>query len=84
MRALLFALSSLLLASCEDSPRDLITDQCLRVALFQQCIHNLPAGPSTTKYNDWDEVVKACDQVAYYQSKRPRFAITPECRGYAN
>lgn len=46
-----------------------MVDQNKRAELFQQCMKALPAGPSSTRYNDWDEVVKACDNVALQQAK---------------
>ncbi len=55
-------------------------DQCLRARLFEQCLKALPAGPEATKYNDWDEVVAACESAAYYQSLRAASTIKPECR----
>ena len=72
--------SATLLAACEPGPNDATPDQCLRTELFQQCMKALPAGPQATKYNDWDEVVRACDSAAYYQSKRARNTIKAECR----
>lgn len=44
-------------------------DQTLRRSLFKECMASLPAGPSATKYNDWDEVVSRCDSVAYAQAQ---------------
>jgi len=55
-------------------------DQCLRPVLFQQCMAALPAGPVSTKYNDWDEVVDSCAQTAYHQSIRTLAQVKPECR----
>jgi len=55
-------------------------DQCLRATLFQQCLKALPAGPLATKYNDWDEVVKECANVARFQSARKLKNIKEECR----
>ena len=55
-------------------------DQCLRADLFQQCLKSLPAGPGSTKYNDWDEVVKECEAAAYRQSLRNLIVIKPECK----
>ncbi len=55
-------------------------DQCLRAILFQQCLKALPAGPLATKYNDWDEVVKECANVARFQSARKLKNIKEECR----
>jgi len=40
----------------------------LRMKLADRCMKNLPAGPVSTQYNDWDEVVEACSQQAYYQT----------------
>lgn len=40
----------------------------LRAKLNQYCLQNLPAGPQSTRYNDWDEVVEACSSEAYYQA----------------
>lgn len=54
-------------------------DQCMRRELFQQCMKALPAGPQSTKYNDWDEVVGKCESVAYYQSLKKKSQITAEC-----
>jgi hypothetical protein len=58
------------------------TDQCMRRVVFKECMAALPAGPLSTKYNDWDEVVQQCDTTAAYQSKRPRRFIAPQCRDY--
>lgn len=35
-----------------------------RNTAFHQCMRALPAGPQSTKYNDWAEVVSACDNYA--------------------
>jgi len=43
-------------------------DQNLRRQVFMECLEKAPAGPQATKYNDWDEVVEACGQQAYYIS----------------
>ncbi len=69
-----------LLAACEPSPEHSTPDQCLRAQLFQQCLKALPAGPQSTKYNDWNEVILACDSASFYQSYRARKLIAPECR----
>jgi hypothetical protein len=66
---------SLLLCGCE-YPK---ADQCLRREIFQTCMHSLPAGPQSTQYNDWDEVVEACASTAYHQSLRVPNLIKPEC-----
>lgn len=69
----------LLLSACSQSPDRLVSDQCLRVTLFQQCLAHLPAGPMSTKYNDWSEVVSECGSQSYYQGLRKASAVKPEC-----
>ena len=68
MKKLLFVLSTaLVLTGCEEL-RPPEPDQKLRNQIFERCLEKLPAGPVTTMYNDWDEVVDACSRAAYYQS----------------
>lgn len=43
-------------------------DQSIRREVFTNCLKNLPAGPNSAKYNDWDEVVDSCASTAYYQA----------------
>lgn len=31
---------------------------------YYRCINNLPAGPESTVYNDWDEVMEECQYLA--------------------
>jgi hypothetical protein len=58
------------LAGCDDnSLPTYAVDQPMRRAYFMECLKSLPAGPTSTQYNDWDEVVAQCDSVAYYQAK---------------
>ena len=80
MRRTLIGAASLLTAvlagGCAESTGP---DQCLRREIFQQCMKALPAGPQTTKYNDWDEVIGNCESVAYYQSLKKTTQITAEC-----
>lgn len=54
-------------------------DQCLRAELFEKCMKLLPAGPVSTHYSDWDEVVDSCESSAYYQSLRLKSQVKPEC-----
>ena len=70
---------SLLLAGCNQFTAPTV-DQCLRREIFTNCLTNLPAGPAATKYNDWDEVVSSCENVAYYQALRKKELIKLECR----
>ncbi len=70
------------LAGCDakPSPDDIVTDQCLRIKLAQQCVKELPKGPTHIhNSNDWDEVVKQCDDNSYWQSKRKRKFVAEGC-----
>ena len=73
MKILLTLLTVLMLTGC-DNPFNpecrYRADQVLRAELFEKCMNLLPAGPDETVYNDWAEVVKECDNTAYWQSKR--------------
>jgi len=75
---LIAIIAILFLSGCE--PVNTIkVDQCLRNQIFVACMKALPAGPASTKYNDWDEVVEACASAATYQSYRHKDYIKPEC-----
>lgn len=81
----LVIVTMLALAGCveTDKPKEpqWVTDQCARRDIFQQCLKALPAGPAQTKYNDWDEVVEACSDVAYWQSRiQDASTVKKECR----
>lgn len=81
MKRAALLLASAMLAGClEKVEPSSFSDQCMRAELFQQCLKALPAGPVSTHYNDWDEVVAACENAAYYQSIREKAQIKPECR----
>lgn len=67
-------------AACSEQTRGPAPDQCIRAELFKSCLAALPAGPQATKYNDWDEVVSACESAAYFQSLRKRETIKAECK----
>lgn len=70
----------ILLAGCGRAAVD-ANDQCLRREIFNECLRVLPAGPLSTKYNDWAEVVNACASQAYTTSIRNNAqTIKPECR----
>ena len=83
-RIILVGLMVLLTAGCSEDTfnpdAQAIIDQCLRQTIFLECMGALPTGPSTTKYNDWDEVVEACGKRAYYGSHRQQRFVKPECR----
>ena len=80
-------LLTMFLAACDHNTvgvppdRVVVTNQCLQREIFKECLSTLPAGPVSTKYNDWDEVVAECRHSAYYMSQRPRGTIKEECRG---
>lgn len=59
----------------------IVKDVCLQRETFNECMKALPAGPQSTKYNDWDEVVKECRTTAHYLSQRKRKFVKPECEG---
>jgi len=50
-------------------------DQRLRQELFFKCLDKIPQGPERTKYNDWAEVVEACDEAAYYMSYKKKAEV---------
>ena len=83
MKRLYALLASVLLAGCTpELPKKTWTyDQCLRAQIFQSCLRALPAGPASTKYNDWDEVVEQCEDAASMQSVRKAGTVKPECDG---
>lgn len=77
----LAAVAAALLTGCAQETIDPVRpDQCLRREMFKECMTLLPEGPRATEYNDWDEVVEACNGTAYYQSLRLNSTIKPECR----
>jgi len=69
-----------LITSCEKEDKT-IHDMCLRREIFKECMESLPAGPVSTHYNDWDEVVTECRKTAYSNSKRRESTIKNECKG---
>lgn len=57
-----------------------VINQCVRADLFKQCMASLPAGPVSTQYNDWDEVVDSCASQMTYLSYRLKSQVPIECR----
>ncbi len=47
-----------------------VTDPVIRAERFDACMKALPAGPVSTHYNDWSEVVDSCETAAYRQAQR--------------
>ncbi len=69
----------MVLAGCEPVQTSVL-DQCLRQQLFERCMASLPAGPESTRYNDWDDVVSECEDQAMYASYRSPKFVKAECR----
>ena len=68
MKIFIFIIA-LFVMSC-DFPKQLKPDQELRHKYFIECLEKAPAGPISTHYNDWSEVVSECASASYYQSLR--------------
>jgi hypothetical protein len=45
-----------------------MSDSKIRAERFDACMKALPAGPVSTQYNDWSEVVDSCEEAARKQS----------------
>lgn len=70
MKYALAIILALGVAACDPAPVEkTATNQQKRQELFQACLKALPAGPQTTHYNDWNEVVDSCDSAAYAQAQ---------------
>lgn len=83
VKLILSSVLLLLLTACEfgkPAMKQWGYDQCERAKLFNQCMTSLPAGPAATKYNDWSEVVDACQDATRSISARSWETIKPECR----
>jgi hypothetical protein len=80
LKKLTLLTSLLLITSCEKKDKTM-QDMCLQREIFKECMESLPAGPTSTKYNDWDEVVIECRKVAYHYSERRESTIKNECKG---
>lgn len=62
--------AALVLVGCGYAPYpNYEPDQSKRPQLFKECMASLPKGPEVAHYNDWDEVVEACERTSYYQSQ---------------
>lgn len=81
MKYIAIILFASVLSACAPSVPTTQVDQCLRQELFEKCMKSLPAGPVSTQYNDWDEVVAECSSAAYLSAIRRTTSIKEECRG---
>lgn len=81
MNKLLILAACLFLSACE-KPVIVQTgyDNCQRERVFKECMASLPAGPVSTQYNDWDEVVDSCRNHAGNVSWKETELIKKECR----
>jgi hypothetical protein len=82
MKKIILIVSVIFLFGCESplTVSQTVPDQCLRAQLFRECLSLVPAGPQSTQYNDWREVINECADAAYYQSLRKKDQVKPECR----
>jgi hypothetical protein len=90
MKRCILLLTALVLAGCTEKADGTLTtakkedtaqvNQCMKAELFYKCLNTVPAGPSATKYNDWDEVVQQCEYAASHMSYRKYSTIPEECR----
>lgn len=60
--------AALFLTGCEPPEQTWYYNQTLRQKLFSECLKNAPAGPQSTHYNDWSEIVDECGTQAEYMS----------------
>ena len=71
MKKLIFTFMCVFIIGCSDKPTPKIKiDNELRQHLFFKCLEKVPPSPTTTHYNDWSEVIEACDSSAYYMAKK--------------
>jgi hypothetical protein len=66
MKPLLFAILATTITACDYCWQE--ANQKERQRIFKECMAALPAGPQSTHYNDWSEVVDSCGDAAYWQS----------------
>ena len=63
--AMLVLLAALVMIGCNSSDRPVFDDDLkLEREIFMECLASVPKGPESTKYNDWDEVIMQCANVA--------------------
>lgn len=54
------------LTSC--SMPKFVIDREKQEAIFFKCLEKIPKGPTTVKYNDWDDVVRECNTISVQMS----------------
>lgn len=81
MKYVLLLIISTILTACVPPPGSntsdskYVADQKLRAERFDACMKALPAGPVSTQYNDWSEVVDSCESAAYRQSQKLAYNV---------
>lgn len=65
-KIILCAIMIVSLAACSPPTEVRFVDKAVEREQFNSCLANAPAGPASTKYNDWDELVYACRSTATY------------------
>ena len=66
MKKIIFIITIFFVMGCNQP----VSDFEIRHKYFIECLEKAPAGPQSTHYNDWSEVVSECETAAYYQSFR--------------
>ena len=79
---LLLIVAAIALTGCVADEVSTSVDHCKRTEVFKQCLAAVPAGPGVVVSTDnpWDKVITACENAAYYQSRRLTKTIPMECR----
>jgi hypothetical protein len=67
-KIILFGLAICALSGCGYPHYE--SDNQEKQAFFFKCLQELPAGPETTKYNDWNEIVSECAQQAAWMTQK--------------
>lgn len=69
------------ISGCVNQAPNTFVDVCLQKEYFEDCMKDLPTGPTSTKYNDWSEVISECRDTARELSYRQTKNIKEECKG---
>ena len=63
-----YLLIAVAVAGCGDARTT--ANRCDYMEAYDRCMAKLPAGPNSTVYNDWAEVVDECKGMAYSASRK--------------
>lgn len=70
MKYLILLLAPLLPGCFLDPQEHWYIDRVMQNRIFMECLRVIPPGPQQTHYNDWDDVVIACNEAARNQSQK--------------